>query len=74
MSLFTRYSIAVIRDEVRQLVQQGMIRRNQSIHALCQYIPEQEWKSVELELEANDFLLRDRIADLIPNERWDNDG
>jgi len=40
---------------------------------LCQYIPPREWVCIESELEKRDFLLRDRIGDLIGSEEWDND-
>ncbi|MDE5106043.1 MAG: DUF4327 family protein, partial [Trichodesmium sp. St17_bin3_1_1] len=43
------------------------------IYTLCQYIPVREWACVEGELEECDFLLRDRIGDLIGSEKWDND-
>lgn len=68
-----RYSIDVIRDEARHLVEKGTISRQQPIYVLCQYIPAREWVCVECELEQCDFLLRDRIADLIGAEEWDND-
>jgi hypothetical protein len=67
------YSLDVIRDEARQLVQKGMISRQQPIYTLCQYIPAREWVCIEDELEQCDFLLRDRIADLLGQEEWDND-
>ena len=53
------YSITMIKDEVRQLVEQGTINRNQPIYTLCQYIPPREWVCVECELERC--------------ENWDND-
>ena len=68
-----QYSIDVIQDEARQLVAKGIISRHQPIYVLCQYIPAREWVCVECELERCDFLLRDRIADLIGSEEWDND-
>lgn len=68
-----RYSLSIIQDEARQLVQQGMVSRQQPIYSLCQYIPLREWVGVECELEKSDFLLRDRIGDLIGCEKWDND-
>jgi len=40
---------------------------------LCQYIPAREWVCVECELERCDYLLRDRIGELIAHEEWDND-
>ena len=67
------FDLDVIKDEARQLVEQGVISRRQSIFTILQYIPTREWISVELELERNDFLLRDRIGDLISFERWIND-
>ncbi|MBW4637000.1 MAG: DUF4327 family protein [Gloeocapsa sp. UFS-A4-WI-NPMV-4B04] len=68
-----RYSLNIIQDEARQLVQKGVVSRQQPIYSLCQYIPAREWVGVESELEKCDFLLRDRIGDLIGREEWDND-
>ena len=67
------YSIDMIQDEVRQLVDKGVVSRHQPIYVLCQYIPAREWVCVECELERCDYLLRDQIGDLIPSEEWDND-
>lgn len=67
------YSLDVIREEARQLVQKGVVSRQQPIYTLCQYIPAREWVCIECELEKCDFLLRDRIADLMGHEEWDND-
>ena len=33
-----RYSLDVIRDEARQLVNKGLVYRQQQIYTLCQYI------------------------------------
>jgi hypothetical protein len=68
-----RYSIDVIQDEARNLVDKGIISRQQPIYVLCQYIPAREWVCVECELERCNYLLRDRIADLISSEEWEND-
>ncbi|WP_017663528.1 DUF4327 family protein [Baaleninema simplex] len=68
-----RYTIAIIKDEASQLVQQGAVSRQQPIYTLCRHIPAREWSSVETELENHDFLLRDRIGDLIGPETWEND-
>ena len=68
-----QYSMDLIQDEARQLVQDGVISRQQPIYALCKYIPAREWAYVECELEKSNFLLRDRIADLLGCEQWDND-
>jgi uncharacterized protein YqgQ len=68
-----QYSMDLIQDEARQLVQNGVISRQQPIYVLCKYIPAREWAFVECELERSNFLLRDRIGDLIGHEQWDND-
>ncbi|MGF1490571.1 MAG: DUF4327 family protein [Prochloraceae cyanobacterium] len=73
MVTLVRYSIEEIKDETRQLVEQNSIDRHQPISTLCQYIPSSRWQEVERELELNDFLLRDQIIDLLPQERWQND-
>jgi len=67
------YSLNMIKDEVRQLVETGTVSRQQPIYVLCQYIPAREWVYVECELERSDFLLRDQIGDLMSSECWDND-
>jgi uncharacterized protein YqgQ len=67
------YSIEMIRDEVRQLVDRGIVTRRQPIYVLCKYIHAREWVEIELELERHEYLLRDRLGDLIANERWDSD-
>lgn len=68
-----QYSVDLLQDEVRHLVQRGAVNRQQPIYTLCKYIPAREWACVEEELEACDFLLRDRIGDLLGHEEWDND-
>ena len=68
-----QYSLDVIQDEARHLVHEGVLSRQQPTYTLCQFIPPREWACVECELEKCDFLLRDRIADLIGSEKWDND-
>lgn len=68
-----QYSMSLLKDEARQLVQKGVVSRHQPIYVLCQYIPAREWSGVEGVLETHDFLLRDRIGDLLGREDWDND-
>ena len=68
-----QYSIDVIKDEARQLVNKGLLTRQQPIYTLCQYIPACEWVCIEIELEKNDFLLRDRLVDLLGREDWQED-
>ncbi|MEB3214311.1 MAG: DUF4327 family protein [Leptolyngbyaceae bacterium] len=67
------YTVDLLRDEARELVQQGVIDRQQPIYKLCRYLPSREWECVELDLEENEYLLRDRICDLFGCEDWDND-
>ena len=67
------YSIDEIKNEVRHLVEQGMIDRHQRICILCEFIPPREWICVECELERNDYLLRDRICDLLTQDKWEED-
>jgi Domain of unknown function (DUF4327) len=67
------YSIEAIRDEARHLVETGSLTRTQPIHTLCRFFADREWGNVEHELEANQFLLRDRISDLFSQEDWTND-
>ncbi len=68
-----QYSMDLLQDEVRHLVQRGTVNRQQPIYTLCKYIPAREWACVEGELAKCDFLLRDRIGDLLGHEEWDND-
>ncbi|NJN86755.1 MAG: DUF4327 family protein [Leptolyngbyaceae cyanobacterium SL_7_1] len=68
-----QYSMDLIQDEARQLVREGVVSRHQPIYALCKYIPAREWVYVECELEKCNFLLRDRIGDLLGREEWEND-
>lgn len=66
-------SLPLIQNEVRQLLESGEIVRHQPIYVLSRYFTWREWTAVERELEANCFLLRDRISDLVPTETWSND-
>uniref|UniRef100_A0A832H4U4 DUF4327 family protein n=1 Tax=Oscillatoriales cyanobacterium SpSt-402 TaxID=2282168 RepID=A0A832H4U4_9CYAN len=68
-----QYSLDIIQDEARQLVQKGLVSRQQPIYILCQFIPAREWACIESELERCNFLLRDRIGDLMGREDWEND-
>lgn len=71
--LASDYSIDILKNEARQLVETGIISRQQSIYSLCKYIPAREWMMVECQLERNDYLLRDPIGDLISYDSWEND-
>ncbi|MGA7938019.1 MAG: DUF4327 family protein [Kovacikia sp.] len=70
MARSIHYSFAFIQEEVRRLVKQSLIDCRQPIYRLCKFIPAEDWNEVERELEEHDFLLRDRIGDLIPQEEW----
>ena len=69
MATTVKYDIAAIKEEARQLVEKGLIDRQQPIYALCKYIPGRDWVCVELELKENDFLLRDRMIDLLSKKK-----
>lgn len=66
-------SIDVIQEEARRLVKQGILSRQQPIYTLCRYFAAGEWNWLESELERHDFLLRDRIIDLLGREDWEDD-
>ncbi len=67
------YTIDEIRDEASHLVERGKIRRDHPIHILCRFFPDHDWCKIEHELELNQYLLRDRICDLVSRECWVND-
>lgn len=68
-----RYSIVTIREEAINLLQVGVIALNQPLRILCEYLPAQQWKEIECELERYDYLLRDRVIDLVGKLDWDDD-
>ena len=72
-STSVQYTLEVIQEEARDLVRKGVVSRQQPIYTLCQYIPAREWAWVECELEKNNYLLRDRVGDLMGHEDWNND-
>lgn len=67
------YTLQMLCDEAKQLVDSGVVSRQQPIFTLCRYIAAREWPLIEAELEEHDYLLRDRIADLLTHETWTND-
>ncbi|MBW4646621.1 MAG: DUF4327 family protein [Goleter apudmare HA4340-LM2] len=73
MDTAVQYDIEVIKEEVRQLVNKGVINRQQPIYFLFKYLRERDWEFFERELENHDFLLRDRIIDLLGREDWEQD-
>ncbi|MEL6352638.1 MAG: DUF4327 family protein [Cyanobacteria bacterium J06627_28] len=73
LKTFRQYSIQVIQDEARALVIRGFLGKKTQIHSLSRYFDPEDWQSVERVLEANEFLLRDSVCDLIGKEVWSND-
>ncbi|MBW4613977.1 MAG: DUF4327 family protein [Desmonostoc vinosum HA7617-LM4] len=73
MDAAVTYDIELIKAEACQLVKRGLVNRQQPIYVLCKYIPDRDWVYFELELEKNEFLLRDRIIDLLDHEYWGDD-
>ncbi|RCJ31299.1 DUF4327 domain-containing protein [Nostoc minutum NIES-26] len=73
MDTAVKYDIEVIKEEARLLVNKGLVHRQQPIYTLCKYIPDRDWVCFELELEKNEFLLRDRVIDLLGCENWEDD-
>jgi hypothetical protein len=70
----TYISLEAIREEAHRLICQGILHRQQPIYSLCQFIPAREWPGVECELERHDYLLRDRLIDLVaPLDCWPSD-
>lgn len=68
-----QYSIQDIQDEVCALVSQGLVKRQNHIYELAKYFSYRQWPEIERLLEANDYLLRDRVIDLLGQETWVND-
>ena len=72
LTTLPRYSIETLKEAASQLVKQGRLHRQQPIYTLCQYIPAREWPAIESELERSEFLLRDRLIDLLAQESWED--
>lgn len=74
VDLSIRYSLEALQKKAYSLVCRGVLDRQQPIYSLCQFIPARDWPEVECELERNDYLLRDRLVDLIAQlECWPSD-
>ena len=72
-SVAKHYTIDMLRNEAKQLVEGGIVSRQQPIFTMCGFIAAREWPFIEAELEKYEYLLRDRIGDLINYETWSND-
>jgi hypothetical protein len=73
MPIVRQYSITDIQDKVRALITKGLVGRQQRIYELSKYFNDREWPKVERLLELNDYLLRDRVIDLVGKESWISD-
>ncbi len=73
MPKLRQYSICDIQDEVRALVERGSVGRHHRIYELSRHFGDREWQKLESLLEQNDYLLRDRVIDLVGKETWLND-
>ena len=68
-----RYSINLIREEAANLLEIGVIALDQPLRILFEYLPAKQWNTIECELERHDYLLRDRIIDLVGEVKWESD-
>ena len=73
IALTKRYSICAIREEAINLLEIGAITVDQPLRILFKYMPANEWSMIECELERYDYLLRDRIIDLVGEISWKSD-
>jgi len=73
MPLSIQNPLDILREEARELVERRIISRHQPIYRLYEFIPAREWIALTAELEDRNFLLRDRIGDLLGVEQWCND-
>jgi len=67
------FNLDMIKEDARMLVNNGTVGRQQPIYTLSHYVSMREWEAVEITLEQNGYLLRDRVIDLLGREEWDND-
>lgn len=73
MSTVRQYALCDVRDEVKALVAKGLVGRQHRIYALCSFFSDREWSHIEKILDANEYVLRDAVVDLIGQEVWSND-
>jgi Domain of unknown function (DUF4327) len=66
-------SITDLQDEVRALVMRGLVNQQQRIYELKKHFSDREWRSLEHLFADHNYLLRDRIIDLVGKESWAND-
>jgi ABC-type phosphate/phosphonate transport system permease subunit len=73
MPQLRQYSLCDIQDEVRALATRGVVGRQQLIYELGSYFNDREWERMETILVRHEYLLRDRVIDLIGQETWISD-
>ena len=67
------YTLDTLRDEVQDLVDHGVVKRQDQICILGRCFPAREWVCFQNELEDHDYFMRDHIIDLLSHEEWRND-
>jgi hypothetical protein len=73
MLAIKQYSITDVRDEVRALVTRGLVGQQYRIYELRKHFSDRQWQNCERLFVEHDYLLRDRIIDLVGIESWTND-
>jgi Domain of unknown function (DUF4327) len=73
MTIVRHYSITDLQDEVRALVARGSVHRQHRIYELSKFFSDRKWNNLEQLLEEHQYLLRDRVIDLVGKESWQND-
>jgi hypothetical protein len=73
MQILRQYSICDLQDEVRSLVDRGSLSRKHRIYELHKYFGDRDWQRIDRLLEADGYLLRDFVLDLVGQETWVND-
>lgn len=60
-------------QEAEACIARGQVKKAQPISILGDYLPRREWNRFALVLEEHGFVLQDRIQELLPQNRWQND-
>ncbi len=68
-----RYSIDTLKEEINYLLEKRIVERRQPLYVLLEHLPATKWLDIECELERCDYLLRDRIGDLVGDPQWRDD-
>jgi hypothetical protein len=68
-----QYSMTDIQDEVRALVERGLVGKQARIYELKKFFSDRKWQTIERLLDMHDYVLRGHIIDLVGKESWIND-